>query len=201
MSGYEVVAIGASLGGLAAVETLLEGLPPEFPCAVVIVQHRRPDSDSRLVELLRSHCQLPVVEPEDKQALERGRIYLAPANYHLLVERGSLSLSIDPPVCFARPSIDVLFESAADAYGPRAVGIVLTGSNNDGAAGAAAVKRRGGHVLVQNPSSAERAEAPLAAIEAAVVDEVLDLAHISRRLVELCGGPVQQPARGRLGFS
>jgi two-component system, chemotaxis family, protein-glutamate methylesterase/glutaminase len=197
MSGFDIVAIGASLGGLSAVETLLEALPAKYHCAIVIAQHRRADSDSRLVELLRSHCVLPVCEPEDKQRLEHGHVYLAPPNYHLLVEHGSLSLSIDAPVCFARPSIDVLFESVADAYGSRAIAVVLTGSNNDGAAGAAAVKRSGGYVLVQDPKSAERADAPLAAIEATIVDEVLALGEISQRLVELCRSGPAPSTRGR----
>jgi two-component system chemotaxis response regulator CheB len=197
MSPCEVVAIGASLGGLAAVETLLEALPSDFQCAVVIVQHRRADSDSRLCELLASHCQLPVHEPEDKDPLEAGHVYLCPPNYHLLVERGSLALSIDPPVSFARPSVDVLFQSVADAYGARAVAVVLTGSNHDGAAGAAAIKQRGGRVLVQDPRSAESADAPLAAIEATAVDEVLDLAGIAERLIELCHPlPEQRYRRG-----
>jgi two-component system, chemotaxis family, protein-glutamate methylesterase/glutaminase len=182
MSRFDVVAIGASLGGLNAVETLLEALPKTYPAALLIVQHRRADSDSRLLELLRSHSRLPVSEPEDKQPLEPGHVYLAPPNYHMLVERGLLSLSIDPPVAFARPSIDVLFESVADAYGPRAVGVVLTGSNHDGAAGAAAIKRRGGIVLVQDPSSAEAPETPRAALAATCVDAVLRLPALALHL-------------------
>jgi two-component system, chemotaxis family, protein-glutamate methylesterase/glutaminase len=185
MSRFDVVAIGASLGGLDAVETLLEALPKTYPAALLIVQHRRADSDSRLLELLRCHSLLPVSEPEDKQPLEPGHVYLAPPNYHMLVERGLLSLSIDPPVAFARPSIDVLFESVADAYGPRAVGVVLTGSNHDGAAGAAAIKRRGGIVLVQDPSSAEAPETPRAALAATRVDAVLGLPALALRLNEI----------------
>jgi two-component system, chemotaxis family, protein-glutamate methylesterase/glutaminase len=179
---FDVVAIGASLGGLTAIETLLEALPASFPASVLIVQHRRADSDSRLLELLRSHSALPVWEPEDKQPLEPGHVYLAPPDYHMLVERGRLALSIDPPVAFARPSIDVLFESVADAYGLRAVAVVLTGASSDGAAGAALIKRQGGIVLVQDPSSAEAPQAPKAAIAATQVDAVLHLPALALRL-------------------
>jgi two-component system chemotaxis response regulator CheB len=201
MSQFEVVAIGASLGGLHAVETLLEVLPPGYGCAIVIAQHRRADEGSRLCELLGSHCVLPVCEPEDKQPIERGHVYLAPANYHLLVEPGSLSLSIDPPVNHARPSIDVLFESLADAYGPRGIAVMLTAASNDGAAGASAVKRAGGHLLVQEPSSAERADGPLAVLEATTADSVLELHGIGQRLVELCrdGDKRRRPPRGPAG--
>jgi two-component system chemotaxis response regulator CheB len=195
VSRFEVVAIGASLGGLDAIETLLEALPRTYPSAVLIVQHRRADSDSRLLELLRGHSALPVSEPEDKQPIEAGHVYLAPPNYHMLVERGLLSLSIDPPVCFARPSIDVLFESVADAYGPRAVALVLTGSNHDGAAGAAAIKRNGGMVLVQDPNSAEAPETPRAAIASTRVDAVLKLDALVRRLVEIGGRPAPREPR------
>ena len=182
---FDVVAIGASLGGLSAIETLLGALPKSYRAAVLIVQHRRADGGSRLLELLRGHSALPVSEPEDKQPLEPGQVYLAPPNYHMLVERGLLSLSVDPPVAFARPSVDVLFESVADAYGPRAVAVVLTGSNHDGAAGAAAIKRRGGVVLVQDPGSAEAPETPSAALAATDVDAVLELPALALRLSSL----------------
>jgi two-component system, chemotaxis family, protein-glutamate methylesterase/glutaminase len=185
VSRFDVVAIGASLGGLSAIETLLEALPKSYPAAVVIVQHRRADAGSGLLELLRSHSALPVSEPEDKQPLEPGHVYLAPPNYHMLVERGLLSLSIDPPVAFARPSIDVLFESVADAYGARALAVVLTGKNHDGAAGAAAIKRHGGVVLVQDPGSAEAPETPSAALAATRVDAVLRLPALALRLSTL----------------
>lgn len=195
---FEIVAIGASLGGLHAVETLLEALPHSYACAIVIAQHRRADEGSRLCELLASHCVLPVCEPEDKQPLLGGHVYLAPANYHLLVEPGSLSLSIDPPVNHARPAIDVLFDSVADAYGPRAIGVMLTAASHDGAAGATAIKRAGGHLLVQEPGSAERADGPLAVLEATTADAVLDLPGIAQRLIELCkeGLPNRRRRRG-----
>ncbi len=131
----EIVVVGASLGGLYAMRALLAGLPPEFSLPVVLAQHRRPDADSRLSEILGDACPFPVIEPEDREKLLGGRLYVAPANYHLLVGRDTLWLTVDAPVWFSRPSIDVLFESAAEAFGAAAVGIVLTGSNEDGAAG------------------------------------------------------------------
>nr|MBA3749168.1 chemotaxis protein CheB [Solirubrobacterales bacterium] len=133
----EVVAIGASWGGLEAIERVLEPLPGDFPAAVVIAQHRRVGSDAALVELLRLHCELKVCEAEDKQALGPGVVLVAPPDYHLLVEPGTVALSVDELVHFSRPSIDVLLQSAGDNYGDRAVGVVLTGANADGAAGLA----------------------------------------------------------------
>jgi two-component system chemotaxis response regulator CheB len=170
-----VVAIGASLGGLTALEGLLKRVEPSFPGAIVVAQHRVPDSEGRLVELLQHHSKLPVSEPDDKQPIAAGQVYVAPSNYHLIVERGFFSLSVDPPVNFARPSIDVLFESVADSYGPRGVAVMLTSSNEDGADGAAALKRAGGRVIVQDPRTAEAAVGPLAVIARVAVDGALTL--------------------------
>ena len=108
-----------------------------------MVQHRRPEVDSRLLELLKGHSPLPVIEPEDKEPILPGHVYLAPPNYHLIVERGFFSLSLDPPVLFARPAIDILFESVADSYGAAGIAVMLTGSNDDGARGAKALKDAG----------------------------------------------------------
>jgi two-component system chemotaxis response regulator CheB len=182
MSGGRVgiVAIGASRGGLAVIEGILRALPDSCVCPIVIVQHRgADDDDGRLVELLQAHSVLPVGEPEDKEALAAGRVYLAPPGYHLLVERKWLSLSVDPPVVFARPSIDVLFESVADAFGAEAIAVMLTGASGDGSLGAAAVKRAGGRVLVQDPATAECATAPRAVLERTSVDAVLDVFALS----------------------
>jgi two-component system chemotaxis response regulator CheB len=186
MSGVAVVAIGASLGGLHALRTILRELPATLGASVVLVQHRRADADSRLVELLAQACALRVLEPEDKTPLLRDHVYLAPADYHLLVEPGTLALSVDPPVSFARPSIDVLFESVADAYGAAAIGVVLTSSNHDGAAGAAAIKRAGGRVYVQDPKTAESPVGPLAALASTAVDGVLPLGEVAAALTKLC---------------
>jgi two-component system, chemotaxis family, protein-glutamate methylesterase/glutaminase len=178
-----VVAVGSSLGGLLALEALLKGLEPRFPGAIVVAQHRVPDSEGRLVELLQRHSRLPVCEPDDKQPIAPGQVYLAPSNYHLVVERGFFSLSVDPPVCFARPSIDVLFESVADSYGPRGMAVMLTSSNEDGADGAAAVKNAGGRVLVQDPRTAESAVGPRAVIARVAVDGILTLEALPARLM------------------
>ena len=186
-STVEVVAIGASLGGLRALQVLLPALPPGLPASVIVAQHRRADPDSRLQWLLAQACALPVIEPEDKLPLEAGHVYLAPSDYHLLVERGWLALSVDPPVQFARPSIDVLFESVADAYGPRALGVMLTSASADGAAGAAAIKRAGGQVLVQDPATAESPVGPRAVIAQTAVDAVLPLEALAAALLSRCG--------------
>ena len=140
---FDIVVIGTSTGGLKALQTLLSGLPGEFSLPIVVVQHRGKDSESGLCQFLNRWSSNPVVEPEDKEPLKAGRVYLAPREYHLLLEKRSLALSIDPAVAFARPSIDVLFESAADEYQERAIGVILTGANRDGARGLAAIKSRG----------------------------------------------------------
>jgi two-component system chemotaxis response regulator CheB len=181
-----IVALGSSLGGLRALQTILGGLPERLGASVVIVQHRRADPDSHLVGLLARACRMPVVESEDKTPLELDRVYLAPADYHLLVEAGWLALSVDAPVSFARPSIDVMFESVADAYGSAAIGVMLTSSNHDGAEGLAAIKRAGGRAFVQDPATAESPIGPSAALTATRVDGVLQLDEVAAHLVELC---------------
>lgn len=186
MSRAEVVAIGASLGGLAALQSLLPTLPATLGAAVAIVQHRRPDAHSELARLLSLGCALRVCEPEDKTSLELNVVYVAPADYHLLVEHGWLALSVDAPVSYARPSIDVLFESVADAYGDKALAVMLTSSNHDGAAGAFAVKRAGGRVLVQNPRTAESAIGPASVLAAVDADRVLELAEIGEAICDFC---------------
>ena len=182
----QIVAIGASLGGLEATQLILGALPASFRCPIVMAQHRRADVDGPLLELLGNHSPLPVIEPDDKEPILPGHVYLAPPGYHLIVEQGFFSLSLDPPVVFARPSIDVLFESVADSYGPLAVAIVLTGSNEDGAAGARAVKAAGGCVMVQDPATARAPAAPQAAMALTPVDWVLPLNEIAGRLLILC---------------
>lgn len=189
MAAVEVVAIGASWGGLHAVERVLAALPDDFGAAVVIAQHRRADGDDgRLVKLLDARCSLRVREAEDKQALRPGTVLLAPADYHLLVERGSVALSVDAPEHFSRPSIDVLLGSAADAYGDRAAGVVLTGANADGAEGLARIARRGGAAIVQDPETAERPEMPAAALAATPGAQVVALERIGPLLGELANG-------------
>lgn len=190
----ELVAIGASWGGLHAVGRVLEALPDGFGAAVVIAQHRRADSDDgRLASLLDARCALVVEEAEDKQSLEPGTVLVAPADYHMLVARpegspdtgGWVELSVDAREHFSRPSIDVLLMSAADAYGERAAGVVLTGANADGAAGLARIARRGGPAIVQDPDTAERREMPEAALAATPDARVASLDEIGPLLSEL----------------
>ena len=183
-----IVVVGASLGGVQALARLLSALPRELSATVVAVLHRGVGSGEELVRFLQSASVLPVREAEDKDDLERGAVYLAPAGYHLLVEKCGLALSTDGPVSWARPSIDVLFESAADAWGKRVIGVVLTGSNTDGAQGLARIQKRGGLTIVQAPSEAECRDMPEAAIAACAVDHVLTLAEIPPLLARLCPG-------------
>jgi two-component system, chemotaxis family, protein-glutamate methylesterase/glutaminase len=184
---YEVIAIGASWGGLQAVGTLLEGIPDELDQAIVVAQHRSPESSRGVLEsLLQRHIARPVREPGDKDRIEPRNVYIAPADYHLLVDHRHFALSVDARVQYARPSIDVLFESVAEAYRDRAIGIVLTGANDDGAAGLAAIKRKGGVSIVQDPQTAERRTMPDAAIAGSVADAVLPLEQIPPFLYGLC---------------
>jgi len=187
MRRAEIVAVGASLGGLDALSTLLSELPATFGCPIVVAQHRRPDTDARLAELLSRRCALTVCEPDDKQPLVAGQVFIAPANYHLLVERDAVSLSTDPPVLYARPSIDVLFESVADVYADAAVGVMLTCANEDGALGSKAIKSAGGRVLVQDPATAESSVGPKATLAATPVDGVLGLVEIATLLQKWAG--------------
>ena len=184
----ELVVIGASWGGLQAVECVLGTLPADFGAPVVIAQHRKADSDhGRLTSLLRAHCALAVCEAEDKQALSAGSVIVAPADYHLYVEPGSVALSVDPEVHHSRPSIDVLFGSAADAYGERAAGVVLTGANADGAEGLRRIASRGGVAIVQDPETAQRREMPAAALAATPDARVAALEEIGELLTDLAG--------------
>lgn len=183
---YELVVIGCSMGGMSALEKIFHVLPAEFALPIVVAQHRYRTSGEALPSFLSRHSKLSVVDATDKQWIHPGHVYLAPADYHLLVDRGELSLSVDAAVAYSRPSIDVLFESAADAYLAAVVGIVLTGANADGARGAARIKQRGGFVIVQDPRTAESPEMPQAAITAVRVDRILPLDRIGPFLVELC---------------
>lgn len=183
---FEIVVVGTSLGGLAALEMLLAGLPRDFPLPLAVVQHRRASTESMLANLLRRHCVLPVKEPHDKEEIEAGRVYLAPADYHLLVEAGAFALSTEGPVQYARPSVDVLFISAADSYAQGVIGVVLTGANEDGAQGAARIKAAGGFLIVQEPETAECAAMPRAALAATAADTILPLSQIAPFLVRLC---------------
>ena len=185
----KLIAIGCSWGGLAALTVLLDGLPASLDAAVVIAQHRLPDP-SQLEHLLHERSKLPVHEIEDKEQIRSGRVFLAPPGYHTLVEQGRFALSTDEPVQYARPSLDVLFESAADAYGEDCVGVVLTGASADGAAGLHAICQAGGTAIVQEPGSAERSEMPAAALVATPSARILPLDEIPHVLVSLVGAKV-----------
>lgn len=182
---YSVVAVGTSWGGLAALTSLLGGLPADFRIPVVVVQHRSNDSERLLSQLLQDATDLRVCEIEDKDELTAGTVHLAPANYHVLIEEGYASLSVEEPVRFSRPSIDVMLTSAADTYRSAAIGVVLTGANEDGARGLAQIARRGGRALVQDPKTAEIPIMPAAAIRAVPTAEVLQLDPMVSRLIEL----------------
>lgn len=181
-----LVVIGASWGGLTALRAVLRALPAGFPAAVVVVQHRSP-REGMLAALLADGGALDVREAEDKDELRGGAVLVGPPGYHLLIEGDTVSLNVDEPVRDSRPSIDVLFESAA-ARGGRVVGVVLTGANADGAAGLAEIRRRGGIAIVQEPAEAERAEMPRAALEAVPGAQVRALAEIGPELVRIFGG-------------
>jgi two-component system chemotaxis response regulator CheB len=184
---YELIAVGTSWGGLAALSRLLDDLSAEIEQPMVVAQHRATDSvQGGLSYLLQHHTHRVVRDAEDKDALEPGRVYLAPPDYHLLVEPGHLALSTEDAVQFARPSIDVLFESVADAYREHAIGIILTGANEDGAMGLRSIKRAGGVAIVQDPLTSERPHMPEAALALTEADAILPLEEIGKFLYGLC---------------
>jgi two-component system chemotaxis response regulator CheB len=182
---YELIVVGTSWGGLAALRELVGGLPPGFGLPLVVVQHRHKRSGEMLPSLLQDSTRLCVCETEDKAPIEPGNIYIAPADYHLLVGDGHFALSTDEPVRYSRPSIDVTFVSAADSFGEHTVGVVLTGANADGARGLKRIHDRGGLALVQLPSSAERPVMPLAALRAVPQARALSIREIVATLASL----------------
>ncbi|MFH0774403.1 MAG: chemotaxis protein CheB [bacterium] len=211
----KIIVIGASKGGLQALKTVLSALPAEFPLPVVIVQHREKEADEALSQLLQKVSSLTVTEVEDKQPILPGQVFLAPGGYHLLIESDTLPPTLSPqpsfsspitdyrspdhlpfppchfalstaePVKYSRPSVDVLFESAAEVYGEGVIGVILTGNNADGAQGLAAVKQAGGMTIVQEPRTAEADSMPKAAIAATEVDKILPLEEIGPFLAKM----------------
>lgn len=183
---FELIVMGASWGGMRALASVLEALPADFELPVVVAQHRpRGGGDEMLEHVLGRSSKLPVIPAYDKEPLRAGAVFVAPPDYHLIVERGHLALTTDEVVQFARPSIDVLFESAADAYGARAVGVLLTGVNEDGAAGLARIAVAGGYTIAQDPDTAERPEMPAAAVRRGAARKVLELERIGPFLAAL----------------
>ncbi len=190
---YEAVVIGSSAGGLNALKTIFKCLDRSFRIPFIIVQHISPDSENYLIQILNDLNRLTVKEADEKETPCRGMAYLAPPNYHLLVEPDrSFTLTVDERVNYARPSIDVLFETAAEAYRDALIGIVLTGANNDGSRGLKKIKEFGGVTIVQDPDNAEVDSMPRAAIRTAQVDHILTLEEIAAFLNELENPLIQQ---------
>ncbi len=189
-----LVAIGASLGGIAAFKQLLAALPADFPLPVVIVQHLPEAVEPLTAKILQSACPLPVVEPEIDEPMAAGRVYLAPPGYHLLVHRGGFELSTDAPVLHSRPSIDVFFESVASAYGREALGILLTGASEDGARGLLAIRRAGGLTLAQDPAEADASIMPAAALRLGAADRGHRLAELAQIIASLRPSPSPSPS-------
>jgi len=181
------VVIGASAGGIKALPELLNALPGDFFWPVIIVIHLSRGQESRLAESLNRRCRLPVKEADNLEQIRYGMVYLAPRNYHLMVEDDlRFSLDIDDPVSFSCPSVDVLFESAAHVFQQNLVGVILTGANADGAKGMRTIKEMGGVTIVQQPEEANFSAMPSAALRATTIDYVLPLAEITPLLVRLC---------------
>lgn len=193
----ELVVIGMSLGGLNAMEVLLAGLEPDLALPIAIVQHRSRESDGALLTHLRRYSSLPLEEAEDKQPILPGCVYLAPPSYHLLVDGGSFALDTEDRVCHARPSIDVLFESAAISYCERLLGVIMTGASHDGAQGARHIKERGGILIVQDPQTAENGVMPAAALALTPADQILPLADIAPFINRCAAAAQSQPKRDR----
>jgi two-component system, chemotaxis family, protein-glutamate methylesterase/glutaminase len=183
---YKAVVIGASAGGIKAVKDLLRKLNPDFKLPVIVVVHISPHSENYWVKILNKECKMAVKEADEKERILKGTVYIAPPGYHLLIEKNqTFTLTSDERVNYSRPSIDVLFETAADAYGEHLIGIVLTGANADGAEGLRKIKDAGGLAIVQEPDTAEVDVMPLAAINAANPKYILPLSLISAVLNDL----------------
>jgi two-component system chemotaxis response regulator CheB len=183
---YEIVAVGASAGGLRSLFALLGPLPGKFAPGILVVQHISPEHPSHLAELLARRTELHVTQAEDGEAILGGTVYVAPPNLHLLAEPGSVRLLRTPTVHYSRPSIDLMFESVAVNYAERAISIVLSGSGRDGAEGTRAIKLAGGYTMAEDPSKAEFSAMPYAAVATGCVDLVLPLPKLAGSLLELC---------------
>jgi two-component system chemotaxis response regulator CheB len=194
LRGIEGIVIGTSAGGVDALSMVLPALPTTARASVFVVIHLPRERSSMLVEVFTPRCALPVREAQDKENALPGTIYFAPPDYHLLLNRGpQMALSVDEPVHYSRPSIDVLFESAADVYGEKLLGVILTGANADGAQGLNAVHRAGGVTVVQRPEDAHSPLMALSALKRTTVDFVLSLDQIAGLLATLDGGNGRSP--------
>ena len=198
MMKYNAVVIGSSAGGLHALQMIFSSISVEFPLPIAIVQHTGRDS-SALAELIATITELYVIEAEDKESFRPGTIHVAPADYHLMIQNDrTLSLSMSEKEHYSRPSIDVLFESAADVFGSQLIGIILTGANKDGAEGLKRIKEKGGLTIVQDPQTAESKVMPQSAIEKADPQCILPLEEIGPLLNELAGAPASDNKRIKL---
>lgn len=183
---FAAIVMGSSAGGIKALSTVLESLPKNFPLPIIIVQHLHPNSNGYLVHILSAKSALRVKQAEEKEYIIDGVVYLAPPNYHLLIEEDrTFSLSLEERVNFSRPSIDVLFESAIYAYRHQLIGVILTGANSDGSSGLKKIKQVGGYAIVQDPNTAEAEAMPRSAIMATQVDKILPLDNIGSHLLHL----------------
>ncbi len=183
MPQFSICVLGASAGGLSALEVILRGLDPEIDVPIIIVQHLSPDSGDAIVNLLKKYSKIELTEPEDKEVLKGNHIYLAPADYHVMIENDkTLSLNLGPKENFCRPAIDVLFETAAEVYFEKTLGVILTGANKDGTKGCLTIKNFSGVVIAQDPTEALISVMPLGAIEAGAADYVLTLKEITKML-------------------
>ncbi|XOF32847.1 MAG: chemotaxis protein CheB [Candidatus Electrothrix sp. YB6] len=183
---YRAVVVGASAGGIEVFTAILAQLPAQFSLPIILVQHLRKDQEDSLIRLYGSRSLLDVQEAEEKEKIIPGRVYVAPPDYHLLIERDeTFSLSADDKVNYSRPSIDVLFESAADVYGPALVGVLLTGANHDGACGLQRIREHGGLIVVQDPATARFPEMPATALARTEVDHVLAPENLGKFLAGL----------------
>ncbi|WP_083615297.1 chemotaxis protein CheB [Paraburkholderia sp. SOS3] len=186
LDAFDAVVLGGSAGGIEVIAMLLAALPAGFASAVLVVSHLSADRPSYLVESLRHRCRLPVVEPDSGESVVAGRVHVAPPGYHMLVDDDrTIALSVDSSVRFSRPSIDVLFESAAHAYASRLLGILLSGANDDGAHGLEVIRAMGGIAWVQDPQTASSATMPRAAIARGAVDDILSPTLMAQRLAAL----------------
>ncbi|MBI1769730.1 MAG: chemotaxis protein CheB [Bacteroidetes bacterium] len=182
---YQAIAIGASAGGLYALSSLFEQLPAEYPLPVMVIQHRAKDQKELLEEVLQNKCKMIIKQADEKEKIKRGIIYIAPPGYHLLVEQDqTLSLSSDELESFSRPSINVLFETAAEVYREKLIGVILTGANSDGASGVVAIRKNGGLTIAQDPQEAQYPQMPQAAIDNGV-DHIWTLKEIQGFLNQL----------------
>jgi len=186
MKNYDAIVVGVSSGGLNAMKIMFSLLPADFSIPIIIVQHIGARSENIWIQLFNDKSKLEIKEADEKEKIEKGKIYIAPPNYHLLIEQDkTFSLTVDERVNYSRPSIDVLFETAAEAYQDKLIGVVLTGSNNDGSKGIKRIKECGGLTIVQQPDTAESSYMPESAIATMQPDYILPLEKIIKLLIEI----------------